>query len=169
MILWYYREIHLEKVNVMLCIFILLYRHMYINIYNICNKYVYINYLTIDYGQRYSIGLPNKNLANTTLKFYRKSEVESHLSASMRVAPSGVWRRAFVRSCVSLRNRGCSKLSVVPHIVRFRWHRNTMLFSMRSQRVENYHIISIYVCLIYFSLSRENIYTIIFFSISICH
>lgn len=44
----------------------------------------------------------------------------------MRVALSGVWRRAFVRSCVSLRNRGCSKLSVVPHIVWFRWH--VMLF-----------------------------------------
>lgn len=86
------------------------------------------------------------------------SEVEAHLFASMRVAQSGVWRRAFVRSCVSLRNRGCSKLSVVPLIVRFRWHRNTMLLSRRSQRVENYHVISIFVCLIHFFLFLERIY-----------
>lgn len=100
----------------------------------------------------------NENLTDTTLLFCRRSEVESHLFASMRVAPSGVWRRAFVRSCVSLRNRGCSKLSVVPHIVRFRWHRNTMLLSRQNQRVGNYHVISIFICLIYFSLSREIVY-----------
>lgn len=53
---------------------------------------MYINYLTIDCGERHSV---YQMKTNTSLNFGRKSEVESHLSASMRV---GTERR--VASCV---------------------------------------------------------------------
>jgi len=72
----------------------------------------------------------------------------------MRVAASGVWRRAFVRSCVSLRNRGCSKLSVVPLTVRFRWQVMLCYRAGKVTGVKNYRITSSFVCIICFSLHR---------------